>query len=91
VYRLHQRLIGFRRRHPWLVRARSSAEHLTSEAVALRSRAGDNTVLVLLNLSDNPYRFPVDPGGLAVAETAQPGAVPADPLLVPAHGWTILA
>ena len=26
-YRLHQRLIGFRRRHPWLVRARTAAEH----------------------------------------------------------------
>ncbi len=26
-YRLHQRLIGFRRRHPWLVRARTLAEH----------------------------------------------------------------
>ena len=37
-YRLHQRLIGFRRRHPWLVRARTTAEHLEPSALALRLR-----------------------------------------------------
>ena len=37
-YRLHQRLIGFRRRHPWLVRARTAAEHLEPSAMALRLR-----------------------------------------------------
>ena len=37
-YRLHQRLIGFRRRHPWLVRARTEAAHLEQSALALRVR-----------------------------------------------------
>ena len=40
-YRLHQRLIGFRRRHPWLVRARTAAEHLTDSAMALRASGAD--------------------------------------------------
>jgi cyclomaltodextrinase / maltogenic alpha-amylase / neopullulanase len=91
VYRLHQRLIGFRRRHPWLVRARTVAEHLTGHAVALRSFAADHAVITLLNVGDTPYRFPIDPLGLTSAETAEPGAAAADPLLVPAHSWTILA
>jgi glycosidase len=92
-YRLHQRLIGFRRRHRWLVRARTEAEQLQPAALALRLRgeAPGEHALLLLNAGDEDFRFTVDPAGLTVAETTEPGAVPADPLLVPAHGWTILA
>jgi glycosidase len=92
-YRLHQRLIGFRRRHPWLVRARTTAEHLRPTALALRlrgERAGEQALL-LLNTGDAGFRFPIDAAGLSVAETPDAGAVPADPLHVPAHSWTILA
>jgi cyclomaltodextrinase / maltogenic alpha-amylase / neopullulanase len=94
-YRLHQRLIGFRRRHPWLVRARTSAEHLEPSALALRLRGEDEgeQALLLLNTGDAEFRFAVDAGGLSVAETAEAGRGPAvsDPLLVPPHSWTILA
>ena len=92
-YRLHQRLIGFRRRHPWLVRARTTAEHLEPSALALRVR-GDGVgqqALLLLNTGDSEFRFAVDASGLSVAETAEAGAVVADPLLVQPHSWTILA
>jgi glycosidase len=92
-YRLHQRLIGFRRRHPWLVRARTTAEELRAPAIALRIR-GDGPgeqVLLLLNVGDEPHRFGVDAGGLSVAEAAETGDVGPDPLLVAAHSWTILA
>jgi cyclomaltodextrinase / maltogenic alpha-amylase / neopullulanase len=92
-YRLHQRLIGFRRRHPWLVRARTATEHLQASAIALRAtgdRAGEQALL-LLNAGDEAHRFSVDATGLSVAETAEAGAKPGDPLLVPAHSWTILA
>jgi cyclomaltodextrinase len=92
-YRLHQRLIGFRRRHPWLVRARTATEQLTQEALALRLR-GDGPgeqALLLLNTGDEPFRFAVDAAGLTAGETPEPGGQPADPLLVPAHSWTILA
>jgi cyclomaltodextrinase len=89
AYRLHQRLIGFRRRHPWLVRSRCHVEHLTNEAIAYRCTAGDSEeIVVLLNLGDAPYRFPVDGGSLAVADSGEPVE---DAALVPAHGWTILA
>jgi cyclomaltodextrinase / maltogenic alpha-amylase / neopullulanase len=95
IYRLHQRLIGFRRRHPWLVRARTVAEHLTASAMALRmsgdAGSGAGQVLLLLNVGDEPYSFPVNRNGLTLAEAPEPGAVPDDPMTVPAHSWTILA
>jgi glycosidase/uncharacterized protein with GYD domain len=90
-YRLHQRLIGFRRRHPWLVRARTVTEHLVNDAMALRVSGDDGQILLLLNVGDDEYRFPVDPGPLTVAETAEAGAAPGHPLLIPPHSWTILA
>jgi glycosidase len=95
-YRLHQRLIGFRRRHPWLVRARTEAAQLEQSALALRvrgERAGEQALL-LLNVGDTEFRFAVETAGLTVAETADvtgAGAAVADPLLVPPHSWTILA
>ncbi len=88
VYRLHQRLIGFRRRHPWLVRASCVVEHLTNEAIAYRCAGDSGEIVVLLNLGDEPRRFPVDPGSLTVADS---GSRATDPLLVPPHDWTILA
>jgi glycosidase len=93
VYRLHQRLIGFRRRHPWLVRARTVSEQLEPSALALRLRGEQDGehALLLLNTGDDAFQFAVDAAGLTVAETAEPGAARADPLLVPAHSWTILA
>ena len=87
----YQRLIGFRRRHPWLVRARTVTEHLVNDAIALRVGGNDGQILLLLNVGDEPYRFPVDAGPLTVAETAEAGAAPGDPLVVPPHSWTILA
>lgn len=90
VYRLHQRLIGFRRRHPWLVRARTTVPHLANQAIAVRAAAGESAILVLLNAGDDPVRFPVDLAGLTVAEAQEPGARPGDPAVVPAHSWVIM-
>jgi glycosidase len=83
TYRLHQRLIGVRRRNAWLTRARTTVEHLTNQTVALRS-TGDGVLLLLLNISDEDQRFPVDATGLTAEEPAD------DPLLVPAHSWRLL-
>ena len=89
VYRLHQRLIGFRRRHPWLVRARTEALHLTNRAAALCSASAesDTRVITLLNLGEEAYRFPVSVREPMVADS---GAPLGDPLVVPAHSWSIL-
>ena len=91
AYRLYQRLIAFRRRHPWLVRGRTAVEHLANETIAFRATTGQGAVLVLLNAGDTEFRFPVDVTGLTVAETPGPGGGPDDPALVPAHGWVIMS
>ena len=59
TYRLHQELIGVRRRHPWLTRAQTTVEHLTNESLALRSTDGEESVLLLLNISDKEQLFPL--------------------------------
>ncbi|MEV0801402.1 alpha-amylase family protein [Kribbella sp. NPDC050281] len=75
TYELHQWLIGVRRQHAWLTRSRTKVEHLTNTAIALRSGSGDDSVLLLLNVSDEAYDFPVEAG---------------DPLTVAAHSWRLL-
>jgi cyclomaltodextrinase / maltogenic alpha-amylase / neopullulanase len=99
TYQLHQRLIGLRRRHPWLVRARTTVKHLTNEAVAFRAVADgaeksaetSAEIMVLLNVSDSEFRFPVDVGGLQVSEAADLGTRSDDPVLVPGHSWVIFS
>jgi glycosidase len=91
AYRLHQRLIGFRRSHPWLVRARTTVQHLTNQAIAFRAAADGAEILTLLNAGDTEFRFPVDLGGFVVAQTPGPGTRSDDPALVPAHSWVILS
>ncbi|TCC53314.1 DUF3459 domain-containing protein [Kribbella capetownensis] len=61
TYELHQELIGVRRQHPWLTGSRTKVEHLTNQAIALRSLRGDDSVRLLLNVSDEAYIFPGDP------------------------------
>jgi cyclomaltodextrinase len=60
TYRLHQELIGVRRRHAWLTRARTTVEHVTNQSMALRAVHGDESVLLLLNVSDQDAEFPVE-------------------------------
>jgi len=57
TYRLHQELIGVRRRNPWLTRSRTTVEHLANRTMALRSASGDDSVLLLLNISDDEFQF----------------------------------
>jgi cyclomaltodextrinase len=55
VFELHQRLIGIRRRHPWLVRARTEVSDLTNTTVRLTSTDGTNRLTALLNVGDDPH------------------------------------
>lgn len=57
TYRLHQELIGVRRRNAWLTRARTKVEDLTNETVVLRSSGGDSEVSLLLNISDDAQQL----------------------------------
>jgi len=83
-FRLHQELIGLRRRHAWLERARTQVEHLSNEHLVYRSAGEGGAVLVGLNLSDEPVVLPVQ--GEVVAGAADPAD---GGLSVPAHGWVV--
>jgi cyclomaltodextrinase len=50
VYRRHQELIGLRRRHAWLHRAKTRVTHLTNETFAFEAFDGERRLMVALNL-----------------------------------------
>jgi cyclomaltodextrinase len=87
TYRLHERLIGFRRRHPWLAQAALTPAHLTNTAVALGAEGSGQRVLALLNVGDDAYEFPIEASDLRVAES---GEAQSGPMAVPGHSWAIL-
>ncbi len=50
VFRRHQELIGMRRRHAWLNRARTRVLNLANETFAFEAFAGDERLMIALNL-----------------------------------------
>jgi cyclomaltodextrinase len=92
TYRLHQQLIGLRRRHAWLGDGRSLALEVATEHLAYEV-TGDVpgvSVVVLLNAGDQPHAF--DLGGRRV-RTVLAARAPGEhePARVDGHGWAILA
>jgi cyclomaltodextrinase len=92
LYHLHQELIGLRRRHPWLHRARTTAVHLTNEQFAYAAGDGTHKVIVALSVGAASAELPV-PYGKSVlhgaAELRQAGSADAA-VVLPAHGWAVL-
>jgi len=88
-YRLHQHLIGLRRRHPWLVRARSTVASLTNTAVAYTTAPADGPgrLAVGLNLAGQAVRLPLPDGAWRLAAGA--GTFHRDHVGLPAHGWAV--
>jgi cyclomaltodextrinase len=91
AYRLHQQLIGVRRRHPWLQAARTEVLHVTSTTVVWRSADGDRSVLTALSTDDGeqtlevPGAAQVLAGGGRLAGDGPQASVRLDP-----HGWVVL-
>jgi glycosidase len=92
-YRLHQELIGIRRRHPWLLRARAEIGTLNNSAMAytLTDPAGGTgpgrRITVALNLADQPVRLALPTGSWRPIAGAEGfGAQEVD---LPAAGWAI--
>jgi glycosidase len=92
-YRLHQELIGIRRRHPWLLRARAEVGTLTNSAMTYTlADPQDDTdsgrrMAVALNLADQPVRLTLPPGSWRhIAGADGFGAEQVD---LPAAGWAI--
>lgn len=80
ILRLHQDLIGLRRRHPWLHEARTTQVELANERFAYEVRNGDDALVVALNLADDGYALPSGDVLLASHDGT-----------VGPHGWAIVA
>jgi len=93
VYRLHQELIGLRRRHPWLHAARTRPLGMANLSMSYESVADGHRLVVALNLADTSADCSA-PGAVHVlaggADLRQPGSDDAIARL-PAHGWAIIA
>ena len=87
TYRLHQHLIGLRRRHAWLHRARIEVVTCTNTALLVRlSPAEGDGLLLALNLADEAVGLP-----RSGAEGVEAGdARLEEGLVLPAHGWAVL-
>jgi cyclomaltodextrinase len=95
VWRLHQHLVGLRRRHPWLHAASTSALRLENRHYVYQTRNGDNALLVVLNIDDAPLQVTLSELGTAraqiIAGSAAPSQEVVDAVTVEASGWRILA
>ncbi len=93
IYRLHQQLIGLRRRHSWLVRARSRMAHLTNRHMVMNVEADGNGLAVMLNLDDREAMLaaPRASGLLAGTASISDAGTSSAYAEVPAHGWAVLS
>jgi cyclomaltodextrinase len=91
TYRLHQELIGLRRRHPWLHEARSSVRHLSNLQLSLDISVGSNHLLLALNLADEPADVPT-PAATAVlsGKGRLTGSGESAQVRLAAHSYTVL-
>lgn len=92
--RLHQYLIGLRRRHQWLHTAKTAPLQVTNTHYVYRTTRGDDSLVVALNIDVAPLPLSLPdlgvPSGRVVAGS---GAPPQDDIShphVPPHGWLII-
>ena len=95
IFRLHQYLIGLRRRHAWLHAARTSPRGLTNTQYVYETRNGDDALLVALNVDDAPLSLSlpelgIDVGQIVAGSGAPPQSVVGEAEIEP-HGWLIIA
>lgn len=93
AFRLHQHLIGLRRRHPWLHEAKTSPLHLANGQYVYRTSGGNGSLIVALNVDDSPLRISLSELGIGtvhlVAGSDSPAENAVDRLDVEPHGWII--
>lgn len=81
---VYRRVIGLRRRHPWLVDAVLRTEQVANDrlVVRCRERDGDGALTLTLNLADGPAA----PGTDGEVLESQPSTVDGN---VAPHGWAV--
>jgi glycosidase len=95
VFRLHQYLIGLRRRHPWLHAARTSPLRLTNTQYVYATRNGSDALIVALNIDAAPLSLSLSElgfgeGQIAAGSSAPPQSIVGEAVIEP-HGWLIIA
>ena len=95
VFRLHQYLIGLRRRHPWLHTARTSPLQLANRQYVYQTCNGSDVLLVALNIDDDALPLSLPDLGFGEGQiVAGSGAPPQDVVTqaeIEPHGWLIIA
>jgi len=95
VFRLHQYLIGLRRRHPWLHAARTSPRSLTNTQYVYETRSDADALLVALNVDDAPLSVSLAELGFGQGQVVAGSGAPAQSVVgdaeIPPHGWLIIA
>ena len=94
TFRLHQHLIGLRRRHPWLHTARTSPLHLANSQYVYRTSSAAGALVVALNVDDAPLRMSLSELGVGRGRIAAGSGVPSEDLIdrldVEPHGWVVV-
>ncbi|MBV9562452.1 MAG: alpha-amylase family protein [Bradyrhizobium sp.] len=91
VYRLHQELIGLRRRHPWLHRARSRVVELHNTDLVLEASFEGSRLWLALNIADVPAVHAIDAAADRLAgdvAVRRKGAT--TEIALPPHGWGVV-
>jgi glycosidase len=95
IYRLHQYLIGLRRRHPWLHTARTTKLQLTNRKYVYETRNGADVLVVALNIDDTPLPVSLSELGLGEGQLVAGSGAPPQSIVTEAeiepHGWLIIA
>jgi glycosidase len=95
VFRLHQSLIGLRRRHPWLHAARTSPLRLTNTQYVYAARNGADVLLVALNIDDAPLSLSLPELGFGTGQIIAGSGAPPESIIgeaeIEPHGWMIIA
>jgi cyclomaltodextrinase len=95
VFRLHQYLIGLRRRHPWLHTARTSPVQLTNRQYVYETRDGSDVLLVALNVDADPMPLSLPDLGFGEGQIVAGSGAPRQAVIgethVEPHGWLIIA
>jgi glycosidase len=95
VFRLHQYLIGLRRRHPWLHTARTSPLRLANTQYVYATRNGADVLLVALNVDDGPLSMSLTELGFGAGQIVAGSGAPPESVVseveIEPHGWLIIA
>ena len=91
-YRLHQELIGLRRWHPWLHRARITPVELHNTDLVYEARYQDDRLWVALNTADAAIERQIPAAAQRLAgEFSLRRSEHATEIVLPPHGWGIVA